>query len=596
MRRSNEAARLSALRQLNLLDTPPSESFDRITRMAGQIFGLPISAVSLTDEDRQWFKSRLGVDHDSIPRDKAPCAAVAESAVPIVVPDLLADPCYATSVLAGTGARFYAGTPLVTREGHGLGALCVIGTEPRNATAKEMAALTDLAAMVMAQIELQHAFGRVEPVSGLPNRNQFYEDLSDKARDHPGEPVLIVLVDLARAEQISNMTGVLGSTEVDEMIRHAARWLREMSAVQHAAYHVSATQFALIVQSDTSAEGFGIMLMERLNALRAGSGLRFVTTTAIGISPISLGLSSPEDALRMAHSAVIDARETQRGVSIYSHVTDQAHRRRYRLLDDFGAALDKDRDQLRIVVQPRIDLLSDMCVGAEVLLRWRHPELGDVSPAEFIPAVERSALAKRTTEWVLQAGLMQIAEWQAVGLDVPLSINISAANLEEPDFAMRVQLYLLKHNVRSEMLELELTESAIMEHPEHALQQMNALKEAGVKIAIDDFGTGHSSLAYLQRLPADVVKIDQSFVRDITNGEREAQLVRSMISLSHGLGFRVVAEGVETAGVLDALRGMDCDEVQGYLFARPMETARFAPWLKEQRTAGMQGTCMLQAG
>ncbi|RZM17558.1 MAG: GAF domain-containing protein, partial [Sphingomonas sp.] len=169
----HEEARLDALYQLKLLDTLASEGFDRITRMASQIFGLPVAAVSLTDRDRQWFKSRVGVEHRSIPRDKAPCAQVAESTQPLVIEDFQADACYADSVLGRAGTRFYAGAPLVTSEGYGLGSLCVLGTEPRKATEAELAALVDLAAMVMAQIELQHAFGRIDPVTGMPTRNQF---------------------------------------------------------------------------------------------------------------------------------------------------------------------------------------------------------------------------------------------------------------------------------------------------------------------------------------------------------------------------------------------------------------------------------------
>ena len=191
MRDYQENARLDALRQLKLLDTAPSESFDRITRMASQIFGLPVAAISLTDRDRQWFKSRVGVDHWSIPRDRAPCAALAESTKPLVIEDLLADSYYADSVLGRAGTRFYAGAPLVTSEGFGLGSLCVLGTQPRKASAAELAALVDLAAMVMAQIELQHAFGRIDPVSGMPTTTQFREDLSDLARDHPGQQLLI---------------------------------------------------------------------------------------------------------------------------------------------------------------------------------------------------------------------------------------------------------------------------------------------------------------------------------------------------------------------------------------------------------------------
>lgn len=205
----NEAARLDALHQLGLLDTPPAECFDRITRMAAQLFGLPIAAVSLTDRDRQWFKSRVGVDHWSIPREKAPCAQVAETNDLLVLPDLLEDPFYKDCLLAAQGVRFYAGAPLVTREGHGLGALCVLGTEPRAITPEESAALTDLAAMVMAQIELQHALGRIDPSSGLPNRVQFGDDLADLAREYPGAIRLTVLVDLAAPDRLNEGCGRL---------------------------------------------------------------------------------------------------------------------------------------------------------------------------------------------------------------------------------------------------------------------------------------------------------------------------------------------------------------------------------------------------
>ena len=175
----HEAARLDALRRLELLDTPPSEAFDRITRMAAQLFNLPIAAVSLTDADRQWFKSGYGISHDTIPRLKAPCSMVSDSGNVLVVTDLLEHPGLCDSPLAMGGIRFYAGAPLTTSEGYCLGAMCVLGTEPRQASRDECRALTDLASMVMSQIELQHAFGRIEPVSGLPNRNGFIIDFND---------------------------------------------------------------------------------------------------------------------------------------------------------------------------------------------------------------------------------------------------------------------------------------------------------------------------------------------------------------------------------------------------------------------------------
>ncbi|PZO00950.1 MAG: hypothetical protein DCF30_08495 [Hyphomicrobiales bacterium] len=257
------------------------------------------------------------------------------------------------------------------------------------------------------------------------------------------------------------------------------------------------------------------------------------------------------------------------------------HGRKFALLSDFGAALD-DPDQLRLVFQPRIDLGTGQCIGAEALLPWQHPTLGSVSPGEFIPIVEQTSLARPTTAWVLDAAMRQRAIWQGEGLAIQLSVNVSAANLEESDFAERVLSGLLKHSLPPEAIELEVTESAIMENGGRAMSQLTALHAAGVSLAIDDFGTGYSSLANLQRLPASVVKIDQSFVRNIVNDERERALVGSMITLSRDLGYRIVAEGVETAEAAAILSEMGCEEARGYHFARPMAESDFRQWFIAQ--------------
>ncbi|RYF09418.1 MAG: GGDEF and EAL domain-containing protein, partial [Oxalobacteraceae bacterium] len=417
MRDYQEAVRLDALYRLKLLDTSPSESFDRITRMASQIFGLPVAAVSLTDRDRQWFKSRVGVDHYSIPRDKAPCSQVAEATEPLVIEDLLADQCYATSALGRAGTRFYAGAPLITSDGYGLGALCVLGTEPRQATASEMAALVDLAAMVMAQIELQHAFGRIDPVSGMPTRNQFREDLTDMARDCLGEQRFAVIIDLARDDQISRISRALGGARVDDLIREASQSLRSALGPARVAYHVGATQFAFLSPPGVDEAAYMMQLRSAFEALRASSSVRFVTNVSIGVRPFILGGVLADDVLRGAASAAQDARGVDGSIALYSPSNDSAHRRQYGLLRDFGRALDSG-EQLRLVYQPRIELATGRCIGAEALLRWRHPDLGDVSPAEFIPIIEQTSLARPTTQWVLDTAMDQLATWEQAGIGI----------------------------------------------------------------------------------------------------------------------------------------------------------------------------------
>jgi len=582
-----EASRLEALRKLNLLDTPPSEAFDRITRMAAQMFDLPIAAVSLTDSDRQWFKSRVGVEHDSIPRMKAPCGQVADEGEMLVIPDLALDCHYRASVLAESGIRFYAGAPLITKDGYCLGAMCVLGPEPRAISEREREALRDLAAMVMAQIELRHALGRVDPFSGLPNRNQFVDDFRDMTADRlRGEERLAALVNLASPEQLSNALRAMGPGYLDEIVGEAVRMLTATIGLDSTVYHISPTEFVFVARPGTDAVEFCVGLENWLRRRAASLTSRFVTTARIGIAPFTVGVTGYADLLRNLHSAVQHGIDQECGVSMFSQEQDALYQRRFWLVNEFGATLDgaiPGRDgQLRLVFQPKVDLASGACIGAEALLRWTHPEFGDVSPGEFIPIIERTSMVRAVTNWVLETAMVQLAEWRRKGLDLELAVNVSAVNLLEPDFCIRVVDGLRRHGLPPSSLALELTESALMQNPKMAEATLRALHAAGVRLAIDDFGTGYSSLTYLQSLPVQVVKIDQSFVRGIEGDERKRSLVSAMIKLAHDLGHRVVAEGVETAEVLDVLKGVGCDEAQGYWYAKPLAPGAFVEWLAEQ--------------
>lgn len=573
---SLEAARLDALRRLDLLDTPPSEAFDRITRMAAHLFDLPIAAVSLTDSDRQWFKSKYGIEHDSIPRFKAPCAMVTDSDGMLIVPDLLAHGHLCDSGLAAAGIRFYAGAPLTTSDGHTLGAMCVLGTEPRQVTPAESQALRDMATMVMAQIELQHALGRVDPISRLPNRNQFISDFTDIELAEPaGELRLAALVSLATPQQLSDAQRVMGSGYVDEMVRDAVPQLRLAGAGK--IYHVATTQFAFMAPRGAALETFRLQMQSWLDAHASYGQARFLTTTTIGIAPFTVGETEGLDLLRNMHSAAHDAL-AERRVRVFSAEHDAILQRRFWLVSAFGAALSSP-GQLHLVFQPKVSMTGGACVGVEALLRWTHPEQGDISPGEFIPVIEATSLARATTEWVLAAAMRQMAAWRDAGLTLQVAVNVSAVNLEEPDFCGRLLALLEQHGLAPSCLALELTESALMRNAKVAQATLERLAHAGVQLAIDDFGTGYSSLAYLQSLPANVVKIDQSFIRNLGQDERRRALVQTMIKLSHDLGHKVVAEGVETLEVEAFLRAAGCDEVQGYLYARPLGAEALVEWL-----------------
>lgn len=578
-----EEARLSVLRQLNLLDTPPGENFDRITRMASQLFNLPVAAVSLTDHDRQWFKSRVGVDHWEIPRFKACCGEVADSSDVIVVNDLLASELYRDSHLAASGIRFYAGAPLTTSDGYTLGAMCVLGNEPRQISDDEKTALEDLAAMVMTQIDLQRAVGRTDPTTGFPNYVSFVEDYEDLAKDSPGATRFVLSIELIDLEQVNALQRLMGPAYLDELSQAAAQGLVKRLGDSARIYHVGPCQFAYVEtgnRPDMLARAADLRLA--LLETKVNGSAPFMLRPVVGVTAVTLGQVQPDVALRFAHSACHDARVGEQDIGFYSERSDTRFQRRFSLISDFRNALDAD-DQLYLVYQPRMDLASGRCTSAEALLRWQHPTLGNVSPAEFIPLVENTSMARDLTDWVMGRAIEQAAAWYRAGMRLRVSINIAAANLEEADFTDRLLEHLNRERLPLTAIELELTESSLISNRKAARKKLENLMALGIRIAIDDFGTGYSSLAYLQTIPAHVVKIDRSFITGLNNQRQSQTLVRSMITMAQELGFSVVGEGVENPEGEDILHALGCNEIQGYLIAKPLTSGDFTRWFNHPR-------------
>jgi EAL domain-containing protein (putative c-di-GMP-specific phosphodiesterase class I) len=578
----NEEARQNALRNLHLLDTPPSESFDRITRLASRLLNAPVSTISLTDHDRQWFKSKFGVDLSEIPRAEAPCAYALHNDEVFVVDDLLTDDRFKSSILANAGVRFYAGAPLITRTGYALGTLCIIDDKPRDMTEDERRLLIDLAAMVMTQIEVQNTIGRIHPTSGYPNEYQFFEDLEDAARRSPDERRVGLLIEFASQPQIVHGLRVLGANFVEELVQNSMNAMRRTLGDEHRFYHVGPTRgLVLLDEAATGAvESMAAKLDAGLRGAIAYSGIPIGLDPAMGIYDFALNeVETPRDVMRRLFNAADDARKTGRGMANYSESGDRAYARSFRLIGDMREAL-VEAGELSLLYQPVIDFASGRCTGAEALSRWRHKTLGNIAPAEFIPLAEGTALIRPLTGWVLDTAIKQVGAWWRAGLRPRLSINISVRNLEEPSFAHSLEALLQGYEVGPEAIQVEFTESVLVSYSPRALDQLAVLKRMGVSIAIDDFGTGYSGLSYLQQLPASVLKIDQSFVKSLATSEHDQKLVRGIISMAHDLGYRVVAEGIENSEAYEMLAAWGCDEAQGYLIAQPMPAEMMTGWLE----------------
>lgn len=562
-------------------------TLDRLTQIAAAVFDLPYAAISLTDYERQWLTSVVGLTIDSIPRHRAPCLEAAVSRIPLVIPDLTAHPVYRESPLSDAGMRFYAGVPLITLDGIGIGTLCVLGMEPRQVIPREMTILGDLGAIAMTELDQTRSLGRIDPVSGFANRAQFAEDVTEYAEAHPGMPIIASLIDIAPPEQVSTIMRVMGPAYLDQMVTDLGSIIRRNVEDGRPIYHVSPTQFAVLSPMGMSVGDYIVLCHRRLGETGETMRQQCGGAVAIGLAPFILGEADARDVLRMANSAAQDARLHREPLRLYSETTDEAHRRRFEILRSFTSALDAP-DQLSLHFQPRIDLRTGTCTGAEALLRWTHPTLGAIAPAEIVPLIEPTPMIHALTDWAITQALDQVAGWRRSHADFAVSINVSPNNLRDDTFVERLLAKLDARDLPSTAIELEVTEQTFTLNDPVIGGTLARLSEAGILLAIDDFGTGYSSLSYLQALPAKTVKLDRSFMQGLGTDPRKMALVSTTATLCQELGYRVVVEGLETADNVEAVRRIGCDQGQGYYFAQPMAAEPLAAWLAQARSDGTQ--------
>ncbi len=595
---TDEAGRLAVLRQLNLLDTPPSEEFDRLTLLAARMFGVPIALITLIDATRQWVKSAHGAPSHDMPRGATFCEHVVRDRQTLVVADASEDPRFPATPFAASGApvRFYAGAPLITRDGHVIGTLCVFDYVARSFTAAERHSLEILAAQVMTVIELRHSSGRLHPSSRLPNGAQFGEDLADLTRRLPGQSRILVVIDVVDPDHLPTHINLLGPRWERELPAVVIRGIRAVFGDDLTIYHPLSLRFAFLLDPSASP-GWQDKLDQMMARFRQKTidEVPIALAPSLGVVPFRLGDFADQVLLQRGVMAAHEARAVGRMLSPAHDGPGSAPgstpgsapgsandwHDAHMLLGELRRALALP-GQLSLAFQPRLDFTSGACHAVEALIRWNHPTLGPVSPGEFIPLVEQTTLMTELTLWVMDTAMREIAAFRACGVALRVSINVSASDLQSSDIAGRIAALLARHDLPAEAIELEFTESSLLPNRSFVHQQLRAIRERGIDIAIDDFGTGYSNLAYLKSMPASVVKLDQSFIRMLATSARDRAIVKAAILMAHELGYRVVAEGIETEEICAMVAGWGCDEGQGYHIARPMTAVQLAAWLTER--------------
>jgi diguanylate cyclase (GGDEF)-like protein len=407
-----------------------------------------------------------------------------------------------------------------------------------------------------------------DSLTGLPNRALVEKRLEEIiAVSDSAVSIALILIDLRK---VSEINASLGHHVGDDVLREAARRLRANAAPDDIVARLSESQFLIVARNCTSQRA-ALFADQMAGVIRRGFHLEEMSLqlhVAAGICLFPEHGRTVDELLRRVQIAIEDAEEAWTRAASYRTGGDEEHRRRLKLITDLRGAI--DNNALTLMYQPKVEMESRSVRSLEALVRWTHPQLGVVSPGEFVPLAERTGGARRLTSWVLGAAIRQMGEWRRAGLSVELAVNLSALDILDPRLGDEILEALRAHRVEPTALLLEITESAVMRDPQLAARNMQLLRIAGLRFAIDDFGTGHSSLSQLRLLPVDELKIDRSFVKDAREGTDAATIIASTIELAHSMGLRIVAEGIEEPEAWNLLRRLGCDYAQGYLISHPL--------------------------
>ncbi|MFH1495991.1 MAG: EAL domain-containing protein [Pseudomonadota bacterium] len=432
-----------------------------------------------------------------------------------------------------------------------------------------------------------------DELTGLPLRNLLQDRLAQAlayARQREGE-LAVLYLDLDNFKLVVNS---LGHANADQLLKSIAGRLKSCISEGDSAARWSGDEFVLVLSNLETEIDVSLRVQKILQVISERfviSEQELYATFSIGIAQYPKDGLNADDLLKNADAAMYRAKAMGRNnFQFYGEEMNLQAMERLMLENGLRHAL--ERDEFEVYYQPRVDLQRGEIIGMEALLRWNHPELGLVSPVSFIPLAEETGLIVPIGEWVLRTACAQNRAWQDEGFSpLSVSVNLSARQFWQQDLVDVVAAALSESRLDPAWLELEITESLLMQNAEVANATLRKLKAMGIRLSIDDFGTGYSSLSYLKRFPIDTLKIDRSFVRDITTDPDDAAIARAVVSLAHDMKLKVVAEGVETIEQMAFLRLRHCDEIQGYYFSKPLPVAAFAALLGEGRCLQVKPTC-----
>ena len=440
--------------------------------------------------------------------------------------------------------------------------------------------LEDINQQVRERMQLQQ-LATTDPLTGLPNRALWTDHLNmalAASRRVPGSQVVLIAIDI---NQFRMYNDTLGRDAGDMLLRDVAERLDAIVRESDSLARLGGDQFGILLQpannTREAAERVITKILDMFDIPFSYRDKQLCINLSLGIARFPEDGNSADALLINAESAMQRAKRNGLPYQYFDPLNDVSSIQQLRYSGQIRNAI--VNNELELHYQPQIDLQSERISGAEALLRWDHPHEGTVMPGRIIPLAEQLGLITPITDWVLQTALRQCRQWRCEGVDVPVSVNVSARSFQNPRLLDKIRQALLEADIPGELLELEITEATLMMDVERANGVLGRLSDIGVRIAIDDFGTGYSSLSYLKRLPVHTIKIDRSFIADIAFDRQDIAIVRSIIELGHNLGYKVIAEGVESGTALQLLSRLGCDAAQGFHISRPLPEQQLASML-----------------
>jgi diguanylate cyclase (GGDEF)-like protein len=398
------------------------------------------------------------------------------------------------------------------------------------------------------------------------------------SRRTPGSQVVVISLDI---NQFKMYNDTLGHDVGDILLRDIAERLNSIVRESDSLARLGGDQFGILMQPVNSThlatERVITQILDSFDIPFTHQDKQLCVSLTLGIACFPEDGTSEEALLSNAESAMNRAKRNGLPYQYFDPINDVSPVDQLRYSGQIRSAL--DNNEFELYYQPQVDIPTFRITGAEALLRWVHPVEGTVMPQRIIPVAEQLGMITPITDWVLVTALKHCKQWSYEGVHIPVSVNVSARSFQNPRLLEKIHRALEEANVSGECLEIEITEATLMQDVERATEVLNRLSDSGVTIAIDDFGTGYSSLSYLKRLPIHTLKIDQSFIVDVAFDKQDVAIVRSIIDLGHNLGYKVVAEGVETGMAWDKLNTLGCDTAQGFHISRPLADEHFSRWL-----------------